>query len=274
MKNVFLFFFAFCCFLTFSQNKKTDRILEEGQFLYRLERGSWFGTDDFIARFTTKKDSVGGYLSYETLDNKVNTIFFSRFEPNVILVRYQFDTLLKPKPISIDTLNRNASELEKSLMILRQDALKRASENQDNFFTFYENTSLNFIPIIKGNKGKVFVLTGTNQSGYVIIGNDYVLNYDDKNNFKDKSKIHNSMLRFAYRSEDENIPLEATFHTHTISTYITSTDICTLLLYKDFVEWKQHIVVSDKEVSIFNMENETLVTMKRKDWEKLNGVKK
>jgi hypothetical protein len=108
----------------------------------------------------------------------------------------------------------------------------------------------------------------------VIIGNDYIINYDKNNAFKDKSKIHNSILQFPYTSENGENAIESTYHSHVVTDYISSTDICTLLLYRDYVEWKQHIVISQKEVSIFNLEHETLFTMKKKDWEKINNSEK
>lgn len=269
MKNIFLIYFTFSCFIALSQNKQAAEVLEEGKLLYRLEKGSWYGTDDMMARFVTKKDSVGGYVSYETSDNKIYTTFFSRFDQNVILVRYQFDKIPKPEPISVDTLNNDASDLEKDLISLWKDAQSRAVENSDSFFTFYENTSLNFIPLIIGEKRRVFVLTGPQTSGEVILGNDYILNYSRKNKFRNKSKIHNSILFFPFKSEDEQKPIETTIHSHVLTDYITSTDICTLLLYKDYVEWKQHYVISKKIVSIFNLEKETLFIMKRKAWDRI-----
>lgn len=274
MKKLLMICLTLISLTVYSQNKTTDKILEEGKQLFRLEKGSWYGTDNFLKDFPTKKDSIGGYVSYETSDNKINTIFFSRFDPNLILVSYQFDIVPKPEPISVDAVNRTVTELEKDLIAINLDARKRATENTDNFFTLYENTSLNFIPIIKNKEKKVFVLTGPQVSGIVIIGNDYVLNYDRNNNLKNKSKIHNSMLQFPYTSENGENAIESTYHSHVISDYISSTDICTFLLYRDYVEWKQHIVISQKEVSIFNLEHETLFTMKRKDWEKINNRKK
>ncbi len=65
------------------------------------------------------------------------------------MVRYSFNSLPKVKPIKIDTINNIASELEKDLILIRQDAKDRASLNKDEFFTYYENTVLNFIPVIK-----------------------------------------------------------------------------------------------------------------------------
>ncbi len=275
MQKIILVLLLLSNSLVYSQNKKTEKILNEGKLLFRIEKGSWYGTDDMLARFKTKKDSIGGYLSYETAEHKINTIFFSRFDSDKILIRYEFDSIPKPEPIEIDTLNSKATALEKSLISIRQDAKDKAySNNEDKFFSFYKKTSLNFIPVINDTERNVFVLTGTQVSGIVIIGNDYKLTYNKKNKFKKKEKIHNSILQFPYTSKDKDNPTVSTFHSHVITEYISSTDICTLLLYKNYVEWNQHIVLSEKEVSIFDLEKESLFTMKRKAWEKINNIGK
>ncbi len=269
MNKMILLLLLFSVTASYSQNKETERILEEGKLLFRLEKGSWYGTDDMLVRFESKLDSVGGYLSYETDSSRINTIFFSRFDSEKILIRYTFDSIPKVEPIKIDIRNSKASKLEKDLIRIRQDAKDRATSNEDEFFTFYENTALNFIPVIRGKERTVFVLTGPQVSDVVLIGNDYKLSYDKRNKLKKKSKFHNSILQYPYNSGDkENMMLE-TCHSHVITDYITSTDICTLLLYKNYVEWKKHIVMGNKKVSIFDMEKETLVTMKRKTWEKI-----
>lgn len=274
MKKLILLLILISVTISYSQNKETEQILEEGKLLFRLEKGSWYGTDNMLAKFKAKKDSVGGYLSYENKENKINTIFFSRFDSDKILLRYEFDSLPKPEPIKIDTLNHIATDLEKSLISIRQDARDRAYSNEDKFFSFFENTSLNFIPVINDKEKSVFVLTGPQVSGIVLLGNDYKLSYDKKNEFKDKKKIHNSILQFPYNSEDKENPTVSTIHSHVITEYISSTDICTLLLYKNYVEWNQHIVMSEKEVSIFDLEKESLFTMKRKAWEKIYSNEK
>jgi len=275
MQKTILALFLLSSSFIYSQNKETENILNEGKLLFRLEKGSWYGTDDILARFKTKKDSVGGYLSYETAENAINTIFFSRFDHDKILIRYKFDSIPKPEPIEIDTLNNKVTDLEKSLISIRQDARDKAySNNDDKFFRFYKNTSLNFIPVINDKERNVFVLTAPKVSGIVIIGNDYKLTYDKKNKFKKKEKIHNSILQFTYTSKDKDNPTVSTFHSHVITEYISSTDICTLLLYKNYVEWNQHIVMSEKEVSIFDLEKESLFTMKRKAWEKIYNSEK
>lgn len=274
MQKIIILLLIISSSLTYSQNKESEKILNEGKLLFRLEKGSWYGTDDMLARFKSKKDSIGGYLSYENEDNKINTIFFSRFDSNKILVRYEFDSLPKTKPIKIDSTNHIASKLEKSLIKVRKDAQKRAYSNKDKFFNFYENTALNFIPVINEKDSNVFVLTGPQISGVVLIGNDYKLEYNKKGEFVKKIKIHNSILQFPYKSDNPENKLESTFQSLVLSKFINSTDICTLLLYKDYVEWKQHYAMSKKYVSIFDLEKENLLIITKKAWNKINNHQK
>ena len=269
MHRLFLFVVFLLSHLTYSQSKEADEILKEGKLLFRLEKGSWYGTDDLLARFKTKIDSVGGYLSYETDEHKIKTIFFSRFNPEEILVRYEFDSLPKAESIKIDTLNPLATNLEKDLITIRQDAKDQAALNEDGFFSFYENTSLNFIPLIDQNQRSVFVLTGPQTNGVVLIGNDYKLNYTNTNEFVKKERIHKSMLQIPYASSENPEKILTTMHSHIVTKHISSTDICTLLLYKNYVEWNQHIVMSKKAVSVFDLQKETLLIMSKKAWDKI-----
>lgn len=272
MKKLILICFILINTTVFSQNKKLEKILEEGKLLFRLEKASWFGTDNFLSKFVNKKDKARGYLSYQTKDNKVNCIFFSDENNLEILVRYKFDFIPKSEPIEIDTINTKPTEIEKNLIQIRKDALDKIQENKGNFFSFYKNTSLNIIPTIIENKRKVFVLTAPKISGVVLLGNDYILEYNKKNKFKKKKKLHNTIIQLQAKSGKENNPIKATIHTHLITDYITSTDVCTMLLYKPYVEWKTHYVIGKKYVTIFDLEKEELNSMKLKAWKKIQEI--
>ena len=271
MKIATLLVCLFAVFTSYGQDKRSKQILKEGKLLYRLERGSWYVTDDMLARFGSKKDSIGGYLSYETDTKQINTVFFSRFDQDEVLVRYTFDELPQVKAVSIDTTDNAATELERSLIKIRQDARDRAAFNEDGFFSYYENTALNFIPVIQGKRRNVFVLTGPSISGVVLLGNDYKLTYNKRNEFKKKEQIHKSILQFPLKSDESGNRLRQTIHSHIVTDYISSTDICTLLLYKQYVEWTSHTVVSKKKVSIFDLDEETLLVLDRKAWDKIQG---
>jgi len=246
----------------------SDNILKEGQLLYRLEKASWYGTDYLLEKFPNMRNQIGGYLSYQSDHNKIYTIFFERNFTSHVLVRFQFDSLPRQNPIGIDTINLIANQTESDLIKIRQDALEKINTNSDKFFSFYKNTSYNIIPVITKTERKVYSITGPQTSGIVLIGNDYLFKYDSDNNFISKEKIHNSLIQLPAKMDSAKNAV-ATMHSHVISEIIDPTDICTLLLYRDFVEWKQHYVISSKYVSIFDLEKEKLVIMKKKDWEKI-----
>jgi hypothetical protein len=272
MNKLIPFIVLLFCVPTIHCQPNGDKILKEGQLLFRSEKASWYGTDEFLSRFPNLKDSIGGYLSYEGDDHHEYNIFISRENPFRILARLEFDSLPKEKPIYIDMANKSASQKEKDLIIIRQDALDKIRSNSDHFFSFYKNTSFNLIPVISQSERKVYIITGPQNSGVVIIGNDYLLKYDSKNNFISKEKVHNSMIQLPAKNDTINVT--ATMHSHVISDVIDPTDICSLLLYKDFVDWKQHYVISKKYVSIFELDKQKLTILTRKAWDKISKIKK
>ena len=270
IRKITTLFLLFAFNFAYAGGVDSDKILEEGKLLYRLERASWIATDLFVADFSELRDSVGGYVSYQIPGNKVNTIFFSRNNPNRILLRFHFSSLLEMHLLNTDVEPTPATETENDLIAIRHDAYQRIKKNEDNFFSFYENTTLNIISVIQGKKKRVIIVTASNVENEIALGNDYVLNYSKKNKFKSQEKIHNSLIRFAYGSTKEDEEITTTMHSHVLSPAINSTDICTLLLYKNFLTWKQHYVISKEFVSIFDIEKETLFLMKRKAWDRMN----
>ena len=256
----------------FAQTSETDKALEEGKKLYRLEKASWYSVDDFLERFKSKQDSLAGYLSYFNDQGNVITIFYGR-DTSQILVRYEFENVPTRKPILIDTRNRTPEAVEEVLITLRQDAKKRVAANLNGFYKSYEHTTLSYIPIYHENDKKVYVMTASTKKGIITMGNDYLLHYNNNNKFVKEEKFHHSLIQLPAQSKDKKSKLESTTHTNVMSDYIDATDICTLLLYKDFVEWKKHIVLSDKEVSVFVLDTELIYTMSRKEWDKQNKGK-
>jgi len=231
MKTILTLMLTFFIGGLYAKKPDSGKILSEGKLLYRIEKASWYGADNFLANYPDRRDSIGGYLSYVATDNKINTIFFSRYNSDHILARYQFDSLPVQTPISIDIYQDQATSIEKDLITIRQDALEKISVNSDGFFSIYKGTSLNAIPLITDEERKVYILTGPQISGVVLIGNDYLLTYDKQNNFIEKSKIHNSLTQTPYKSDSEDNKIETTYHSHVNSEVIDATDICTLLLY-------------------------------------------
>lgn len=271
-KKIGLWIILFLATIGNAQNSETDAALAEGQKLYRLEKASWYSIDDFLERFKSKQDSLAGYLSYFNDQGNVTTIFYGR-DTSQILVRYEYENLPTRKPILIDTRNRTPEEIETVLIELRQDAKKRFAANPNGFYKTFDDTSMNFIPIFHDNDKKVYIMSASKKKGIIMMGNDYLLHYNNNNKFVKEEKFHHSLIQLPAQSKNRKAKLESTMHTNVINDFIDATDICTLLLYKEFVEWKKHIVLGEKYVSVFMLDTEIVYTMTRKEWDKENEGK-
>lgn len=270
MKILMLLFLVSLSFNSFAKEPDPDAVLAEGKHLYRLEKASWHATDDFLIRFAHKVQSGGGYVSYQTDEGLVNTVFFDKDNPDKLLVRYTFDSVPKPVPLIIDTIDIDVTPMEKDLIAIKEHASKLATIACRT----YENTELNFIPVISEKENKVYILTAAKEHRVVLIGNDYLFTYDKDNKFKDMKRIHRSLIEIPGNMEKENKDIVSTMHSHVVSDIIDPTDICTLLLYRDQMKGSQHLVIGKKYVSIFDMEKEELTVMPKKEWEKISKLKK
>lgn len=248
----------FVCAITYSQNEKAqDSILKEGLHLYQLEKASWHGTDLFLEKYSDRS-SIGGYFSYLEKDKAV-CIFFSRANDPQVIGTIVFDTSFNLKTETVDLANRKFTGLEKDIYSLRQAAYKLV--NEDSFFVYYKDTRLNLIPMIHDGQRKAYILTATSKPGVVLLGNDYLVYFDSNNGIRQKKKLHRNIIELQARNEDTTQVSFGAVHTHLPETgeFMTSTDICTLLLYKDFTDWKQHMVVSENYISILDLERTDLV---------------
>lgn len=251
--------------VVFSQSK--DEILAEGWLLYKSEKASWHGTDIFMEKYPEKRSSIGGYFSY-TEDNVNKCIFFDKEDNPNVLATIAFDDNFKVDAAKIDAAPRKLTSGEADLYIMRKNAL--AEINKDTVFKMYENTNFNIIPLVIKKKKKVYVLTGPTQNGIVIFGNDYLIGFDNKNNVKDVKRLHANIIPIEMNYEGGEVV--ETIHSHTDKTghLITATDICTLLLYTPYTHWKNHTVISSKNVSIWDVSKKELLVLTREAWEKIS----
>jgi hypothetical protein len=244
-------------------------IVDEGKRLYKSEMASWYGTDLFLERYE-KRTNVGGYFSY-TENETSRCIFFSKSDKPKVIGTITFDSTYNTKTANTDLTERDFTQLESDLFSIRKIAL--TTINSDTLFKTYNNTNLNLIPLISGGEKKVYVLTGPEQKGVVIFGNDYLLTFDKDNNLKSKRQLHKNIIALNYGGkEEEGKEIEGTIHTHLPETgeFITATDICTLMLYGKFTKWKQHNVVSKNYLNIWNCLTDELVVIPMATIDKIN----
>lgn len=250
---------------------KARAIVEEGKLLYRSEMASWMGTELFIAKYTNS-ENIGGYFSYSQEDS-TKCVFFSKAEEPTIIGTVSFESTFELTKAKTDLTGRVLSNAEYQLYEIRKRALAELQTNEDGLFKFYENTNPNIIPLINGKEKKVYILTGPQQGGVVIFGNDYLLTFDEENNLKSKKALHNNIIPIEYSNEEG---AEVTIHSHAHETgdYITATDICTLMLYEKFTNWKSHNVVSENYLNMWNCETNELTVIAMGTLDKINADQK
>ncbi len=270
MKKIFTILFALLSGVVFAQINPTEDaqpIVEEGKLLYKAEMASWYGTDLFLEKYT-QKDNIGGYFSYT--DNGIaKCVFFSKGSNAKVIGTISFDSTYNSETARTDLVERRFSKTENELYVIRRLALQEI-EN-DTMFRSYQNTSLNLIPLVNGGEKKVYVLTGPQETGVVIFGNDYLLTFDKDNKLLVKKQLHRNIIPVYYgKDEDKNAIGAMHMHLPETGHFITATDICTLLLYAKFAKWKQHTVVSEKYLNMWNCESEQLTVIPRDVIEKIN----
>ena len=106
-------------------------------------------------------------------------IFYSKSENPKVIGTISFDSTYDVNTANTDLTERDCTSNENDLCIIRKIAFDEIYT--DTLFKKYSNTNLNLIPLIKGNEKKVYVLTGPEQNGVVIIGNDYLLTFNKNN---------------------------------------------------------------------------------------------
>lgn len=256
----------------FGQKNPTEEaqpIVVEGKLLYKSEMASWYGTDLFLENYKNR-DNIGGYFSYT--DNDISKcIFFSKSDKPKVIGTISFDSTYNVRTAKTDLSERDFTSNENDLYVIRKIALSVA--NSDTLFKTYKNTNLNFIPLINGKEKKVYVLTGPQQNGVVIFGNDYLLTFDTNNKLTLKKQLHKNIIPINFGGKElEGKQIEGAVHSHLPETgdFITATDICTLMLYEKFAKWKTHQVVSKKYLNTWNCETDQLTIIPIDAVEKIN----
>jgi len=250
----------------------TDSIANEGKTLYRSEWASWYGTDVFLGKCKNKSALAGGYFSYETQDSLVN-IFFTKGKSPSVLARIYFGKELNSNSYRLDTLSHELTKIERHYYDTRSAVSNRITT--DTTFKYFKNTNFNIVPLIQKDVRRAYVLTGTNATGVVIFGNDYLINFDKNNNITSVKKLHKNIMP-AYPKADTSKIQVGSMHTHLPESgeFMTATDICTLMLNEKFTDWKTYYTISKNYISIWDCEKNDLVILTMEAWKRINADQK
>ncbi|MBD1385738.1 hypothetical protein IDJ75_10650 [Mucilaginibacter rigui] len=216
-----------------------------------------------------KAKSIGGYVSYETPTNLVNT-FFSKGEKPVAIGVITFGKDFNVQNYQLDTVTRQLNTIEKDLFTLRVAAFKTL--RSDTTFKQYSGTSFNVIPFINKGIKRVYILSAPTSSGIILFGNDYMLDVNYKSEVVSIKRIHNSLISTDTKKND----VKAIFHTHIPGKdeIMSATDICTMMLYEKENNVKQSYVMSRKYVSIWDAKDDQLVVLTKQAWDRINNDQK
>jgi hypothetical protein len=275
MKKIITFLITLLNLSVYAQSnpsKEAQPIVDEGKLLFKSEMASWYGTDLFLEKYKNTAN-IGGYFSY-TENEIAKCIFFAKSNNPKVIGTITFDSTYDTKKAHLSLTEREFSKTENDLYEIRKLALAEA--RSDTLFKTYENTSLNFIPLINGKDKKVYVLTGPQKTGVVIFGNDYLLTFDEQNHLKLKKQLHKNIIPIYFGQEEEGKKNIEAMHSHLPETgqFITATDICTLMLYEKYTNWERHTVISDKYMNIWNCKTDQLTVIEKDVVDKINKDQK
>lgn len=262
---VFLLFVSITNFAQSKIDKLKEHTLQEGVLLYQSEKASWHGTDLFIGKYKNAAD-IGGYVSY-TEGDIPKCVFTSKNDKTLVIGTVSFNKSFDLSKAKIDLTERKANALEQEYLNLRSKVVE--AFQTDTIFKYYKNTGLNIVPLITGKEKRAYVLTASKENGKVIIGNDYLINFDKKGNLTKSSKLHKGMLSFDYGKKDQ----AGIMHSHLpeYSEIFTPTDICTMMLYQEQAGWDKNHVVSKNYISIWDCKKNELLVLTMEAWEKMSG---
>lgn len=262
IKRIVLCFLVFNHFSSLFSQGTAEEIINKGVLLYKLEKASWISTEIFLKKSNESERRIGGFLSFPE-GNGYKTIFYSPDDPFLIMASVKYDSIILPPLGQFSSVKRRATPLEMDLIKLRQDVSTAINLNADKFYTTVTGTNLNIVPIISGERREVYVVTAINSGEYIVFGNDYYHSYGNNLKLISRRKLHPQPMPVSSNLKVEKGDREITMHKH-IEGYpelITETDICTLLLYGGYSNWKQHVVIGEDFISVWDLQAEKLAVI-------------
>jgi hypothetical protein len=251
-----------------AQKSVQDAILAEGKALYRLEKAAWVGTDMLREQFPEEMEHFGGYVTYSKKELTYCT-FFTNDSISRVMAVYAFDSTFTVSNSTVERVRQSPTEEELRLRHLRSSAYRKMQT--DTIFNVYNNSNLNVVPMVYQGKAKVYVLTGPSIAGVVIFGNDYLIEFDDDDQVESARPLHRNIIPIKYTEEQTSSSHSHTKHT---GSFMTPTDICTLMLYGPFTSWDSHTVLSQTHWNIWDIERNTMAVLTRKAMEKIKKHQK
>jgi hypothetical protein len=269
MKKLVLFLISLLSSLaSYAQKEEiAAAIVGEGKKIYRSETASRYSNDLFLKKYSYGHENIGGHFSYADGD-LTKCVFFSNDQEPKVICAITFDSTLNISKAIEERSTREFTSVEKEFYLVQQNAWRII--NSDSLFKTYQGTIVNLIPLNDSKGKRVFIMTESKRESLIAVGNDYLLTFDKENNLTGKKQLHRGLIAFDLKSGTKHgAKQKGGMHTHSNEDFITATDICSLLLYRDYTGWELYYVVSKKYISIWNCKTENLQIMTIKAFKKI-----
>lgn len=252
----------FCALLsvnaqTVSKDSLQRSILYEGLVLYNLELASWSATGILLEGYN--RDFIAGHISYK--ENDIYKTVFYRYTDSVPIAQYSFDHVM---PITtantkISNEERAFSQHEQFLYDIRIKTILEI-ESDTVFFKFYPELMFNIAMVELPGKINVYAFNRSSSTGFIPLGNDYLLQFDLLGNLVSRKMLHKELILVPQKADIKEDDFRGTMHRHGAGDdpYITPTDISTLLHYLERIDWFDHRVESASGTCIFNLKTRQL----------------
>ncbi len=249
-----------------------DSIKKEGIEIFECMQASGISTGILTEKLSL--EGIFGSVTYKK-ENSVCTIFLmgNKKKPS-IKYSFRFDLPINTENFIIDGEPRLLTEEEEAFSKMRRRIEKEAKKRK-SFFPNYSGIVLNPVYLMRNGETLVFLVSTTHNKEFIPFGNDYKFTFNEKSRLISREKIHQNLIEVTTGGTDtlQTGNALASYHTHSSfsSPFISSTDICTLLLTKDVVRWESHVVMSENYVSFFFPEAKILQIISREEFEKMSN---
>ncbi len=265
MKQILTYFSIFLTTVAFGQDLEqlSNKILAEGIELYRNEKASWISTDSVPE---ADRELVNGYFSYSDGKNYFS-IYVDKTDKSAV---YKF-TFSPVGNLEIELIqtekNIPLSESEINILSVRKKAVGLSSMWYQQF-GYTQIVNPNIIIYRTEPEFIVYAIPGAKQHGLLPIGGDLRMTFKPDGELNRIDPIHNNLIPLNTDTPEETAYMA---HEHRgkrlAKEYMTSTDVCTLLLYRQFLKEEKHLSVHKKFISEFYYNEPRLVI--RQNIEKL-----
>ena len=238
-----------------SNSKELQPIIDEGILIYKLETASTYAAELMADKFPSAASS--GFLSYAEKKEIKNIVWVEVNQKIIVTHTFHFPDPLLKENASVENVERSANE--KELQLINAYKLANLLLLHDPMFSQYNNInfSINLLP--EENQTRVEILSGTSILKKIPLGNNYELLLGLNGEVLSKLKLNTLHVM-----SDDDMVTDSGKSVVTLKggndecKTINSSIIATILLYHDQISWNEFDYVTEKNISIYNLDEQTL----------------